>query len=182
MGWSAIDFKQKTLTIRHTVSEILDDNGKAYLLQKDRTKNKSSFRTLPLIPQVEELLLRKKAQDQEYMKICRGAYSKKFIDYVFVDELGVLLKPDYLTRGFPNMLEEHGLRKIRFHDLRHSCASLLLKRGVSMKAIQDWLGHSNFSTTANLYAHLDYDSKLDTATAIGGALAIHIPNMLHESP
>jgi len=91
-----------------------------------------------------------------------------------VDELGVLLKPDYLTRGFPNLLEKHGLRKIRLHDLRHSCASLLLKSGVSMKAIQEWLGHSNFGTTANLYAHLEYESKQGSADAIGGALAIHL--------
>jgi len=175
LKWNAIDFKKKTLTIRHTIAKVMDDNGNTRLLQKDRTKNKSSFRTLPLIPQVEDLLLRKQDQDQEYRRACRSAYSKKYTDYIFVDELGMLLNPDYLTAGFPHLLEKHGLRKIRLHDLRHSCASLLLKNGVSMKAIQDWLGHSSFSTTANLYAHLDFDSKLDTATTIGNTLTIHLP-------
>ena len=47
------------------------------------------------------------------------------------------------------------MRQIRYHDLRHSCASLLLANGVPMKQIQEWLGHSDFSTTANIYAHLD---------------------------
>ena len=56
-----------------------------------------------------------------------------------------------------------GLRRIRFHDLRHSCASLMLANGVPMKQIQDWLGHSDFSTTANIYAHLDYSTKLSSA-------------------
>ena len=72
----------------------------------------------------------------------------------------------YLTSGFPNFLEQHGMRRIRFHDLRHSCASLLLANGVPMKQIQEWLGHSDFSTTANVYAHLDYHSKITSAEAI----------------
>ena len=60
-------------------------------------------------------------------------------------------------------MEEHGLKRIRFHDLRHTCASLLLANGISMKQIQEWLGHSDFSTTANIYAHLEYDTKLQSA-------------------
>ena len=58
------------------------------------------------------------------------------------------------------------MKKMRFHDLRHSCASLLLANGVPLKQIQDWLGHSDFSTTANIYAHLDYSSKLSSAQAM----------------
>ena len=61
------------------------------------------------------------------------------------------------------------MKHIRFHDLRHSCASLLLAKGVPMKAIQEWLGHSNFSTTANLYAHLDVNSKKVSAGVIENA-------------
>ena len=55
---------------------------------------------------------------------------------------------------------------MRFHDLRHSCASLLLANGVPLKQIQEWLGHSDFSTTANIYAHLDYRSKISSAQAM----------------
>ena len=55
---------------------------------------------------------------------------------------------------------------MRFHNLCHSCASLLLANGVLLKQIQDWLGHSDFSTTANIYAHLDYSSKLSSAQAM----------------
>ena len=62
------------------------------------------------------------------------------------------------------------MRPIRFHDLRHSCASLLLANGVPMKQIQEWLGHSDFSTTANIYAHLDYSSKLSSAQAMAASL------------
>ena len=81
-----------------------------------------------------------------------------------------LISPHYLTSAFPKLLEKNGLRKIRFHDLRHSRASLLLTNGVSMKQIQEWLGHSDFSTTANVYAHLDFNSKLSSADAMVAGL------------
>ena len=61
---------------------------------------------------------------------------------------------------------------MRFHDLRHSCASLLLANGVPLKQIQEWLGHSDFSTTANIYAHLDYTSKLSSAKAMVSGMAL----------
>ena len=59
---------------------------------------------------------------------------------------------------------------IRFHDLRHSCASLLFSQGVSLKEIQAWLGHSTIGTTANIYTHLDENSKINSANAIIGIL------------
>ena len=66
---------------------------------------------------------------------------------------------NYVSEQFPKLLEKNGLRPIRFHNLRHSCASLMVMNGVSMKQVQEWLGHSTFSTTADIYAHLDYKSK-----------------------
>ena len=84
--------------------------------------------------------------------------------------MGTLISPNYVTESFPRLLENNSLRKIRFHDLRHSCASLLLANGVPMKNIQEWLGHSDFSTTANIYAHLEYNSKLSSADAMVNGL------------
>ena len=80
--------------------------------------------------------------------------------------MGTLISPNYISGTFPKLFEKNGLRKIRFHDLRHSCASLLLANNVPMKQIQEWLGHSDFSTTANIYAHLDYSSKVASADAM----------------
>ena len=76
------------------------------------------------------------------------------------------VKPGYLSQHFPILLKNNNMRRIRFHDLRHSCASLLYANGVSLKQIQEWLGHSDVSTTSNIYIHLDYNSKVSSANAI----------------
>ena len=102
----------------------------------------------------------------------RGPKLSQNIGYVCVNEIGDLIKPHYVTESFPKLLKANGLRHIRYHDLRHSCASLLLANGVPMKQIQEWLGHSDFSTTANIYAHLDYSSKLTSADAMLNGLGL----------
>ena len=76
-------------------------------------------------------------------------------------------------RHFKLVLQKHELRDIRFHDLRHTCASLLLKNGVPMKDIQEWLGHSDYNTTANIYAHLDTTSKSTSATRMTSVVSIN---------
>lgn len=171
LQWKAIDFVEKTITIQHTVTEVIL-HGKIARLEEDRTKNKSSYRVLPLVSQFEDLLLRLK-EEQEYNKeICGNSYNREFMEYIYVDPMGSRIKPGYITQHFALVLKKHELRKIRFHDLRHSCATLLLTNGVKMKAIQEWLGHSDFSTTANIYAHLDYSEKVESANLMSNILKI----------
>ena len=82
--------------------------------------------------------------------------------------MGGLIKPNFITQHFDLLLKKQGLKKIRFHDLRHSCASLLYANGVPLKDIQEWLGHSDIGTTSNIYTHLDYSNKVSSANAILG--------------
>lgn len=165
LKWDAIDFEQNTITIQHTVTQCYVD-GKLTVVASDTTKTKSSRRTLPLVPFMRDRLMTLKMEQEENRRLCGRSYIKDYLGYVCVNEIGDLIKPHYITWGFPKLLEKNGLKHIRFHDLRHSCASLLLKNGVPMKQIQEWLGHSDFSTTANIYAHLDYSSKLLSADAM----------------
>ena len=165
LKWDAIDFENDSITIRHTVTSVTLD-GKVQLVAADTTKTKSSLRTLPLVPFVKERLLVLKKEQENNRKLCGRSYHKQFAGYVCINEMGDLIKPHYVTEQFPKLLDANGLRRIRFHDLRHSCASLMLANGVPMKQIQDWLGHSDFSTTANIYAHLDYSTKLSSADAM----------------
>ena len=69
------------------------------------------------------------------------------------------------------MLKQYGMRDIRFHDLRHTCASLLVSLDVNMKVIQKYLGHSNMSTTADIYSHLDANATGEAGMKLGKLLA-----------
>ena len=165
LKWTAIDFENNTLTIQHTMTECNLD-GKHIEVASDTAKTDSSLRTMPLVTNFRAMLLAKKEKQEHYRKLCGRSYCKEYLNYIFVNEMGERWKPRYLSDGFKRILEQNGLRRIRFHDLRHTCASLLLANNVPMKKIQEWLGHSDFSTTANIYAHLDFQSKISSAEAM----------------
>ncbi len=169
MRWSAIDFENKTITVNHKVTE-LTENGKTIVYAEDKLKTKSSYRTLPLIPVVEKKLLEHKAKLERNQKLFGNSYCKEYMDYVCVDEMGKLFRPNFVSDHFGWLLKKYGLKKLTFKELRHSCASMLVAEGIPMKSIQEWLGHSNFSTTADIYSHIDYHAKQQSAAAIGNAL------------
>lgn len=171
LKWDAIDFERGTLTIKRTVTEIQVE-GKTKIIEQNSAKTKSSLRTPPLVGSFKEYFMQVKQAQELNKQICGNCYNYDYDGYVFVDELGERMKPSYLTGYFPQFVQKHGLRRMRFHDLRHSCASLLLANGVPLKQIQEWLGHSDFSTTANIYAHLDYTSKLSSAQAMVDGMAL----------
>jgi integrase len=102
-----------------------------------------------------------------FRRLFKKSYCRDYLDYICVDQCGNLLRPNYVTEHFAWVIQKYDLRKIRFHDLRHTCASLLLSNGISMKQIQLWLGHSTFSTTADIYAHLDFSAQEESANAMG---------------
>ena len=171
LKWDAIDFERGTISVIRTVTTITVD-GKQTEIEQQSAKTKSSLRTLPLIGSFREYFLQVKEAQELNEQICGNCYNHEYDGFVFVDELGERMRANYLTSAFPKFLESHGLRRMRFHDLRHSCASLLLANGVPLKHIQEWLGHSDFTTTANIYAHLDYKSKITSAQAMETGLAL----------
>ena len=171
LKWDAIDFERGTISVIRTVTTITLD-GKQTEIEQQSAKTKSSLRTLPLIGSFREYFLQVKEAQEMNKQVCGNCYNYEYDGFVFVDELGERMRANYLTSAFPKFLEDHGLRRMRFHDLRHSCASLLLANGVPLKHIQEWLGHSDFTTTANIYAHLDYKSKITSAQAMETGLAL----------
>lgn len=152
LKWSAIDFENKCSTINHTVVQTA---SKIY--QKDSTKNKSSYRSMPMPTIIISVLKKIKAEQAKNKLLQPNDYINS--DYVFTFIDGKLITPNYVTRHFKDILVKNNLPDIRFHDLRHSSASYLLYLGFNMKEIQMWLGHSDISTTMNIYAHLDMEDK-----------------------
>lgn len=177
LKWSAINFEDKTISVRHTVTETTDTNGKKKLLLRNRAKNKSSIRTLPLMPEVEAILLTEQEKQKAYRKLCGRSYSRDYLGYIFVDELGDIIKPNYVSQTFKDILERKGLRHIRYHDLRHSCASLLMAKKVDLRRIQEWLGHSDITTTSRLYIHMSYADKEESAAVLNSSLSMGYQNL-----
>lgn len=161
LRWSAVDFDHKLISINHKLIVV----GKEVILT-DELKTKTSNRTLPLIPAIEEALLRHRDQIEKNKAFYGNTYDQRYLQYICVEENGKIIYPDHMTKEFADLLKKHGLKHIRLHDLRHSCASNMLASGVQMKEIQEWLGHSNFSTTADVYSHLDFSTKIKAAKTI----------------
>ena len=118
LKWDAIDFERDTITIKHIVTNAKID-GKSEIVCADRAKTKSSLRSLPLVSNIREKLLALREQQKENRRVCGNCYSKKYDGYVFVDAMGNIFNPRSVTANFSKLLEQNGLRHIRFHDLRH---------------------------------------------------------------
>ncbi|WP_405168617.1 tyrosine-type recombinase/integrase [Paenibacillus sp. FSL H3-0286] len=158
LKWDCINFEEKTISIR----EVRVKYGKEVVVKKP--KSESSQRILPLMDDIADYLLRLKMQ----WKKNKLLYGKDYIDSGLVCcwPDGSPLNTEYLNHKFKDILAKNELPHIRFHDLRHSTASYLIKNGVSLKEIQVWLGHSTISITANTYTHIDMETKKDTAQKI----------------
>ena len=162
LKWDSINFAMQTLTIRHTVARVTK------VVEKNKTKNASSFRSFPLTDDAVRLFKILLQQEQYY----RNHFGKDYIgnDYVFTWEDGHPYSPDYVSHTFHKLLKKHDLPHIRFHDLRHTCASMLLSEGYGLKDVQEWLGHSDIKMTANIYGHLDIRRKRSIANGLEQAL------------
>jgi len=171
LRWQAVDFENNTITINHTVTEAKIDGEKKIIIS-DRTKTQSSYRSFPLSDTLRDKLLKWREVQKSNRKICGSAYNTEDIDYIFTDEMGNRFKPRYVEDAFPKLVEKAGIRHVRFHDLRHTCASLMHKMGMSPKEIQDYLGHSTISVTLNIYTHLDWSNKENAAKLMDSVVKI----------
>ena len=164
LKWDAVDFENDMLTVKRTV--VVYNT----VIEKNKTKNHSSKRSYPLLPEIKELLLGLWKQREENRKL----FGKEFIDngYIFTYPDGKMIRPDYVTKRLGKILKQHNLPHIRFHDLRHTCASILLSKGWSLKDIQEWLGHSDIGVTANIYTHIDITRKIELASSISNTFAV----------
>jgi integrase len=158
LKWSDIDFDNDTVYINR--SRVNLDHGR---VADKSNKNQSSHRALPLIPTVKIYLLnlREKQNSNENYKS----------DYVCQMETGYPINPDYVSKKFKALIRSLDMPDdYRFHDLRHSVASYLLKNHLSMKQVQYWMGHADIGTSMDIYAHLDSEMKQESADVLNKLL------------
>lgn len=134
----------------------------------DNTKSETSKRILPLFDDTKEYLQTLKLR-QEKEKLAHKNYVDS--DYICRWEDGHLITPDYISRNFKKFLQKNNMPEIRFHDLRHSVASMMVQSEIPIERIKNWLGHSTVSTT-EIYIHLNFNANLQTKTAMEQALSI----------
>ena len=148
LTWSAIDFENDVISVSNTIVKNLT------IVEKKTTKNDTSRRKFTLFSDVKAELQRLKISQESYRRFRTIAGVPYFeSDYVFTWEDGRPYRPDYIYKRFQKDLQKYGLKKMRFHDLRHSTASILFDRGWDIKDVQEWLGHADSSTTADIYVH-----------------------------
>lgn len=175
LRWSAIDFQNGTFRISTTVVREKHGAQIVTVVRDQTTKTESSMRELPLCPYTYQYFSNLRQYQLYQQELCGNCYDTRYTDFVCVDAMGTLLQPDYITQKFQQILGKYGLRKIRFHDLRHSCATIMLYLGYTLKDIQTWLGHSNYNFTADTYIHSGNGVHEQMAERLSEELNIALP-------
>ncbi len=128
-------------------------------------KTDRSRRTISFPPEIAQVFRRQRVQQLEERLTAGAAWEDSGL--VFTNEAGGPLYGPHVTRHLHRVLKRAGLPRIRFHDLRHTAASLLLAMGVPMAVIQKTLRHASITTTANLYAHVMPELQREAAAKMG---------------
>ena len=164
LRWSAIDLDRGRVSVQKTLYRAV---GGQYQLLEPKTA--SSRRSIDIDPAVVlAVRQRRKEQKEERLRAREGWLNE--MDLVFTSPLGLPLDGTYVTAAFQEKAKKLGLPPIRFHDLRHTCATILLQDGVHPKVVQEMLGHSTIAITLDTYSHVVAGMHQEASRAMGKAL------------
>jgi len=166
LKWSDVDLENGRLSIRRALTRT--DNGKYVALTEPKTRG--SRRTVKLTQRAVEALRSHLERQLAEIEVAGDLYRDHGL--VFTTEAGTPINPSNLRqRSFAPLLNKAGLPHIRFHDLRHTCATLLLSKGVHPKFVQELLGHATVAITLDTYSHVMPGMGDHTAMAMEDALS-----------
>lgn len=178
LHFSDIDWERNTLTVRRTATQQTI-NKKNTVIVKPYTKNKKP-KVFTLSTQLHELLWTLYEEQQNNKTQFGKSYDTTWNNHLILYADGKLISPNTLTRIFGRFIDKHGYKDIRFHDLRHSCASILYENGTDLKTIQEILGHAQLSTT-EMYTHKISDKKAAALAKINDQFLAPIPTKMGEA-
>ena len=175
LKWENVDFEERKIYIKNSlcrvVDEIPDDEGHRharYVILEPKTKK--SIHMIPMLDEVHDALMeQKRRQDAEKVKN-KEIYQDRGL--VFADCTGNFLAQRPFMDKYHRFLKKYGITNIRFHDLRHTFASLLIESDVSMKVVQELLGHSTISTSMDIYTHISDEKKEEALLRIRGKVRV----------
>lgn len=163
--WNDIDFENKILHISGTVKDKGESGSKIKnLYYEPSAKTSASIRSFPIPDMVISFLKELKIKQDKQKK--NKHYNQQWIDFICVRDNGDLIPLEYISRTFPKICQKAGLKRLKFHELRHTNISLLLEAGANMKELQEWAGHSSYSTTANIYSHIQAKNKTNLTKSL----------------
>lgn len=163
LKWADIDFENKTIDVKRSLAYI---PKKGYVFTD--LKNKSSRRKVPISDEVVSELLKHKKEQDKWKEQLQDAYEDN--DFVVCTEFGKHQDPRNVLRVMKRMCKEAGVPIIRFHDLRHTHASILLTNGVDPVRVANRVGHANARVTSEVYAHIIPDEPDEVAEIFEDAL------------
>lgn len=151
LRWENVDLENSTFEIKSTIVRHRT------LIEKDSTKTEDSNAMYEMLPQIKQIFLNLKAEQDKNRELFGSAYQDD--GYVFTWANGRFFKPDYVSNEFKKVVTKAGLPPMRFHDLRHSTASILFDMGWDIEKIKCWLRHADIDTTSNIYTHISKERK-----------------------
>ena len=164
LKWQDVNLQSGTLSVRRTITK----NGGRLLLGEPKTKK--SRRTIQLTESVVGALREHLSHQMEQIERLGDLYQDE--GFIFTSEVGTLINPTNLRkRSFVQLLQKANVPRIRFHDLRHTCATLLFSRNVHPKHVQELLGHANIAITLDTYSHVIPGMGDQAARAMEDALS-----------
>ncbi len=163
LRWQDLDLEHATLSVHHALNRL---DGE-YALAEPKTKQ--SRRTI-MIPKIAVTALKAHRARQAAERLAAGPEWNEWGGLVFTTDKGQPLNGSVLSHRFKQILKDAGLRIMRFHDLRHTCATLLLAQGLDPKLVQEFLGHSEIGTTLNVYSHVLPEQRGETAARMDALL------------
>jgi integrase len=172
LTWPAIDFERGTIRIFQQLRrvKVKDDPGGARVFVLQTTKTKAGGRTLKLDDDLLDVLRSHQAQQAEEQTVLGENWKDPWGNLVFTSETGAPIHASCLLDHFRAMLKAAQLPTIRFHDLRHTAATLMLANGVPLVTVSKILGHSSPAVTAQIYAHALDESKAEAIAALSQQL------------
>ena len=145
LKWSDIDFEKKTLQVKRSIYKIAGEKA-----QEKLPKSKNGIRSMSIPQRLCDTLLEYKKYQDSYKAFFEDQWQEN--GYIFTEATGLVMNPQTPTKQFSKFLKRHGIRKLKFHGLRHTSATLLLASGCDIKTVSQRLGHADIDTTG-IYVH-----------------------------
>ncbi|EHJ56193.1 hypothetical protein HMPREF9318_00798 [Streptococcus urinalis FB127-CNA-2] len=189
LRWEDIDFESNTISVNHTLVYYDTRTNRGVTFTINTPKTKAGERTVPLLPRVKEALILEKKRQEELEIVCKSKIDG-YTNFIFLNRFGNVFHQGTLNKALKRIIRdcnfavldgkiqsEVALPNFSNHSLRHTFTTRMVEAGTNMKAMQEILGHSDISTTMNIYAEATKELKEKEMEKFGENLQNSLSNL-----